>query len=144
SAQTPSLAALASLFALVGTPPYISLQLKAVSTSFAVLTDATNITHTPLFADTAFFVALLMAAFAILFGTRHTDATEHHEGLIHAVAFESLVKLIAFLVLGIYVTWGLFDGLGELMALADTHLELQRQLTEQSFGRGFWAQTLLA
>src|SRR5690554_302866 len=142
--KTQSLAAFASLVALIGALPYIALQLKAVSTSFSVLTADGDPTHTPLFADTAFYVAVVMAAFAILFGTRHTDATEHHEGLIHAVAFESLVKLIAFLVLGIYVTWGLFDGLGELMALADTHLELQRQLTEQSFGRGFWAQTLLA
>ncbi|RCV87602.1 hybrid sensor histidine kinase/response regulator [Billgrantia montanilacus] len=142
--KAQSLAAFASLVALIGTLPYIALQLKAVSTSFAVLTDATDITHTPLFADTAFFVAIVMAAFAILFGTRHTDATEHHEGLIHAVAFESLVKLLAFLVLGAYVTWGMFDGLGDLLSRADNQLELQRQLADQDFGRSFWAQTLLA
>ncbi len=76
------------------------LQLKAVSTSFSVLTSEADITRAPLFGDTAFYVALVMAAFAILFGTRHTDATEHHEGLIHAVAFESLIKLVAFLTLG--------------------------------------------
>ncbi|EWG98306.1 hypothetical protein Q427_31390 [Halomonas sp. BC04] len=142
--KAQSLAAFASLVALVGTLPYIALQLKAVSTSFAVLTDATDITRTPLFADTAFFVAIVMAAFAILFGTRHTDATEHHEGLIHAVAFESLVKLLAFLVLGAYVTWGMFGGLGDLLGRADSQLELQRQLADQDFGRSFWAQTLLA
>lgn len=104
--KTQSLAAFASLVALIGALPYIALQLKAVSTSFSVLTADGDPTHTPLFADTAFYVAVVMAAFAILFGTRHTDATEHHEGLIHAVAFESLVKLLAFLVLGAYVTWG--------------------------------------
>ncbi|MCE9665439.1 hybrid sensor histidine kinase/response regulator [Halomonas sp. M5N1S17] len=142
--KAQSLAAFASLVALIGTLPYIALQLKAVSTSFAVLTDATDITHTPLFADTAFFVAIVMAAFAILFGTRHTDATEHHEGLIHAVAFESLVKLLAFLVLGAYVTWGMFGGLGDLLSRADDQMELQRQLADQDFGRSFWAQTLLA
>ncbi|RDB43478.1 PAS domain S-box protein [Halomonas sp. DQ26W] len=142
--KAQSLAAFASLVALVGTLPYIALQLKAVSTSFAVLTDATDITHTPLFADTAFFVAIVMAAFAILFGTRHTDATEHHEGLIHAVAFESLVKLLAFLILGAYVTWGMFGGLGDLLSRADDQMELQRQLADQDFGRSFWAQTLLA
>ncbi len=142
--KTQSLAAFASLVALIGTLPYIALQLKAVATSFAVLTDATDITHTPLFADTAFYVALVMAAFAILFGTRHTDATEHHEGLIHAVAFESLVKLLAFLLLGAYVTWGMFNGLGDLMSRADSQLELQRQLADQNFGQSFWAQTLLA
>ncbi|MDN3524372.1 hybrid sensor histidine kinase/response regulator [Halomonas sabkhae] len=142
--KTQSLAAFASLVALIGTLPYIVLQLKAVSTSFSVLTDASDITRAPLFGDTAFYVALVMAAFAILFGTRHTDATEHHEGLIHAVAFESLVKLVAFLTLGAYVTWGMFDGLGDLLAFADIQLELQRQLAQQDFGQGFWAQTLLA
>ncbi|MBR9881938.1 MAG: PAS domain-containing protein [Gammaproteobacteria bacterium] len=142
--KTQSLAAFASLVALIGTLPYIALQLKAVSTSFAVLTDASDITQAPLFGDTAFYVAIVMAIFAILFGTRHTDATEHHEGLIHAVAFESLVKLVAFLILGAYVTWGMFDGLQDLMTRADTHLQLQRQLAQQDFGQSFWAQTLLA
>ncbi|MCK2184775.1 hybrid sensor histidine kinase/response regulator [Halomonas getboli] len=142
--KTQSLAAFASLVALIGTLPYIVLQLKAVSTSFSVLTDASDITRAPLFGDTAFYVALVMAIFAILFGTRHTDATEHHEGLIHAVAFESLVKLVAFLILGAYVTWGMFDGLGDLLAFADIQLELQRQLAQQDFGQSFWAQTLLA
>ncbi len=142
--KTQSLAAFASLVALIGTLPYIALQLKAVSTSFSLLTTASDITRAPLFADTAFYVALVMAAFAILFGTRHTDATEHHEGLIHAVAFESLVKLLAFLVLGAYVTWGMFDGLGDLLSRAEIQLELQRQLAQQDFGRSFWAQTLLA
>ncbi|CBV43443.1 hybrid sensor histidine kinase/response regulator [Halomonas elongata] len=142
--KTQSLAAFASLVALIGTLPYIVLQLKAVSTSFSVLTSEADITRAPLFGDTAFYVALVMAAFAILFGTRHTDATEHHEGLIHAVAFESLIKLVAFLTLGAYVTWGMFDGLGDLLAFADIQLELQRQLAQQDFGQGFWAQTLLA
>ncbi|MGM0988309.1 MAG: hybrid sensor histidine kinase/response regulator [Pseudomonadota bacterium] len=142
--KTQSLAAFASLVALIGTLPYIALQLKAVSTSFSVITDAGDITQAPLFGDTAFYVAMVMAAFAILFGTRHTDATEHHEGLIHAVAFESLVKLLAFVALGSYVTWGMFDGLGDLLGRAETQLQLQRQLADQNFGQSFWAQTLLA
>ncbi|ABE58226.1 MULTISPECIES: hybrid sensor histidine kinase/response regulator [Chromohalobacter] len=142
--KTQSLAAFASLVALIGTLPYIALQLKAVASAFTVLTDSADVTRAPVLGDTAFYIAAVMALFAILFGTRHTDATEHHEGLIHAIAFESLVKLVAFLVLGIYVTWGMFDGLGDLFGRADTYLELQRQLTEQDFGHGFWAQTLLA
>lgn len=142
--KTQSLAAFASLVALVGTLPYIALQLKAVATSFSILTVDSDITRAPLFADTAFYVAVVMAVFAILFGTRHTDATEHHEGMIHAVAFESLVKLVAFVALGAYVTWGMFDGLGDLLTRADTQMELQRQLAQQDFGQSFWAQTLLA
>ncbi|WP_163558585.1 NahK/ErcS family hybrid sensor histidine kinase/response regulator [Halomonas sp. NO4] len=143
--KAQSLAAFASLVALIGTLPYIALQLKAVAVSFDILTaTSSEAPSTPLFGDTAFFVALVMAAFAILFGTRHTDATEHHEGLIHAVAFESLIKLLSFLLLGAFVTWGMFDGMGDLLGRAESQLELQRQLADQDFGQSFWAQTLLA
>ncbi|WP_129141245.1 hybrid sensor histidine kinase/response regulator [Modicisalibacter coralii] len=142
--KTQSLAAFASLVALIGTLPYIALQLKAVSSAFTVLTDSSDVTRAPLLGDTAFYVAAVMALFAILFGTRHTDATEHHEGLIHAIAFESVIKLGAFLALGAYVTWGVFDGLGDVLTRADDFLQLERQLTEQDFGQSFWAQTLLA
>ncbi|QQK65237.1 PAS domain-containing protein [Cobetia sp. cqz5-12] len=142
--KTQSLAVFASLVALVGTLPYIALQLKAVSSAYQVLTDTSDVTRTAWLGDTAFYVAAIMALFAILFGTRHTDATEHHVGLLQAIAFESLVKLVAFLTLGVYVTWGMFNGLGDLFTKADTYLELQQQLETQTFGTGFWAQTLLA
>src|SRR3546814_5831208 len=84
----------------------ISLQLKAVSTSFNVLRQYPVVAmppheNLPLLADTALWVALVMAAFAILFGTRHIDAAEHHEGMVAAIAFESLVKLVAFLAVGL-------------------------------------------
>ena len=65
-------------------------------------------------ADSTLYVALALAGFTILFGTRHLDATEHHEGMVAAIAFESLVKLLAFLAVGVFVVWGLFDGLGDL------------------------------
>ena len=142
--KSQSLAVFASLIALVGTLPYIALQLKAVASSFSILTGEAGGPRAPLFGDTAFYIAGVMALFAILFGTRHTDATEHHEGLIHAVAFGSLVKLLAFVTLGAVVTWGMFDGLGELMRYADSQLKLESQLANQDFGNGFWAQTLLA
>ncbi|WP_110655273.1 hybrid sensor histidine kinase/response regulator [Salinicola halimionae] len=142
--KSQSLAAFASLIALIGTLPYIALQLKAVSTAFQVMTSDGEAIKAPIVDDTAFYIAIFMAAFAILFGTRDTNATEHHEGLIQAIAFESVVKLLVFLVLGAYVTWGMFDGLGELLTRADTYLKLQQQLTEQNFDTGFWTQTLLA
>ncbi|WIX33539.1 PAS-domain containing protein [Salinicola sp. JS01] len=142
--KSQSLAAFASLIALVGTLPYIALQLKAVSTAFRVMTSDGHSVKAPIVDDTAFYIAIVMAAFAILFGTRDTNATEHHEGLIQAIAFESVVKLVVFLVLGAYVTWGMFDGLGDLLGRADTYLRLQQQLTEQNFDTSFWTQTLLA
>ncbi len=142
--KSQSLAAFASMIALIGTLPYIALQLKAVSSAFRVMTSDGHAVKAPIVDDTAFYITIFMAVFAILFGTRDTNATEHHEGLIQAIAFESVVKLLVFLVLGAYVTWGMFDGLGELLTRADTYLKLQQQLTEQNFDTSFWTQTLLA
>jgi signal transduction histidine kinase/Na+/proline symporter len=95
---------------VIGIVPYISLQLKAVSASF------TTIAGPVPGADTALWVALILAAFTILFGTRHLDASEHHEGMVAAIAFESLVKLLAFLAVGAWVTWGLYRGFGDIFA----------------------------
>jgi Na+/proline symporter/signal transduction histidine kinase/CheY-like chemotaxis protein len=117
------LAAAMTIVAVIGALPYIALQLKAVSTSFLALTQyptalAAITRHQPIWSDTALAVSLLMALFAILFGTRQIDATEHHEGMILAIAFESLVKLFAFLIVGAFVTWGMFGGFGDLGARA--------------------------
>jgi Na+/proline symporter len=109
--KSARLSGLVTVIAVVGIMPYISLQLKAVSASFnilllypAVVTPAVS-GSVPLLGDTAFLVALALAAFAILFGTRHIDASEHHEGMVAAIAFESIVKLLAFLAVGIFVTF---------------------------------------
>ncbi len=117
------LAAVVTVIAALGIVPYIALQLKAVSQSYLILRGYPQI-HMPkaltglssVFADTALYVALLLALFAVLFGTRHLDATERHEGLVAAIAFESVVKLVAFLAVGIFVTYGIYDGFGDLFS----------------------------
>ena len=92
---------------MAGTLPYIALQLKAVSLSVTALCSrwarACCGYPDPL-TDITFLIAITMALFAVLFGTRHIDATEHQEGLIVAVAAESLVKIAAFLTVGGFVT----------------------------------------
>ena len=75
-----------------------------------------NVGVVPVLPDTAFYVALLLAAFTIVFGTRHLDATERHEGMVAAIAFESVVKLVAFLAVGVFVTFVLYDGFGDIFA----------------------------
>jgi len=118
------LGGLVTIIAVVGIMPYISLQLKAISTSFTVLLHypsivmPANLGSTPVFQDTALYVALIMAAFAILFGTRHIDASERHEGMVAAIAFESVVKLFAFLAVGLFVTFGVFGGFGDVFSRA--------------------------
>jgi Na+/proline symporter/signal transduction histidine kinase/ActR/RegA family two-component response regulator len=109
--KSQAVAATVALIAIVGMVPYIALQLKAVSSSVGtILAQAYPEGAQPLVGDSALFVALLMAAFAVLFGTRHTDATEHQDGLMLAVATESIVKLVAFLAVGIFVTFVMYPG----------------------------------
>ena len=76
----------------------------------------------------ALYVALLLAAFTIVFGTRHLDATERHEGMVAAIAVESFVKLVAFLTVGVYVTFGMFGGFGDLFGRARSDPDLAHLL----------------
>jgi Na+/proline symporter/signal transduction histidine kinase/CheY-like chemotaxis protein len=111
--KSQAVAATVALIAIIGTVPYIALQLKAVSLSLETILahsmPASEIGW-PLLGDMALYVALSMALFAVLFGTRHIDATEHQNGLMLAVAAESIVKLLSFLAVGIFVTFWMFDG----------------------------------
>jgi PAS domain S-box-containing protein len=99
--KSRALAVLVTVIAFAAAIPYIALQYKAVATSLAVLTSATA-RHVPWYRDTALAVALMMALFAGLFGARRVDATRHREGLMLAIAFESLLKLFAFVAVGIF------------------------------------------
>ena len=129
------LGGLVTVIAVIGIIPYIALQLKAVSTSFLILLQYPEIVMpakgvaVETFKDTALYVALLLAAFTLLFGTRHLDATERHEGMVAAIAFESVVKLIAFLAVGIFVTFGLYHGFGDLFGQASQRPKLEQLLT---------------
>ena len=119
--KSQAVAATVALIAIVGMVPYIALQLKAVSSSVSTIlaqAAADGVVAQPFLGDIALFVALLMAAFAVLFGTRHIDATEHQDGLMLAIATESIVKLVAFLAVGIFVTFVMFPGPWALFARA--------------------------
>jgi PAS domain S-box-containing protein len=99
--KSRSLAVLVTLIAVTAAIPYLALQYKAVAASIAALTAAAA-GPAPWYRDSALAVALLMALFAVLFGARRVDATERHEGLMLAIAFESLLKLTAFVAVGLY------------------------------------------
>lgn len=121
--KSQTLGGLVTVIAVVGIMPYISLQLKAISTTFTVLLNypdlaAADAGAVPILADTALYVALVLAAFSILFGTRHIDASEHHEGMVAAIAFESVIKLLAFVAVGAFVTFALHDGFADLFTRA--------------------------
>lgn len=121
--RSATLGAIVTLFAVLGIMPYIALQLKAVAHTFDLLSAPliaskqpiqTLIPSLPGYIDTAFIMALVLGLFGVLFGARSLDASERHEGLVAAVALESVIKIIAFIAVGIFVTFGLFDGFGDI------------------------------
>ncbi len=91
------LGALVTIVCLMAIVPYISLQLKAVSETFQILSDDTSYVATSVYDDSTFYIALLLAVFATFFGTQTTDASEKHKGIVMSVAFESVLKLVFFL-----------------------------------------------
>ena len=106
-----AVASIATLIAMVGAVPYIALQLKAIAGSVSLMVEhysGAPPSFDPFVSDISLIIAMLLALFAVLFGTRHADATEHQDGLVLAVAVESVVKLAAFLAVGIFVTFFLF------------------------------------
>ncbi|GAB4482463.1 MAG: hypothetical protein OHK006_00950 [Thermodesulfovibrionales bacterium] len=103
------LAAVVAIVALVGIVPYLGLQIKAIMNTFSVLAGQTKGS-----AEAGWFIALILGIFAIMFGARRLDSSERHEGMIFAIAFESIIKLVAFLSVGIYVTYVLFGGFSDI------------------------------
>ena len=126
-----AVASIATLIATVGTVPYIALQLKAISGSVSLMVEHYNgapPSFDPFVSDISLIVAALLAVFAVLFGTRHADATEHQDGLVLAVAAESVVKLAAFLAVGIFVTFFMFGDLAGLATMLSESAQVQRAL----------------
>ncbi len=142
-----AVAATVALIAIIGTVPYIALQLKAVSASLETILAQAHVSANapqPVFGDIALFAAAAMAIFAVLFGTRHIDATEHQDGLMLAIATESIVKLFAFLAVGVFVTFWMFGGPGALLEMARSHPPTEAIFTRSPPFDTFLATTLLS
>jgi len=145
--KAQSVAAAVALIAIIGTVPYIALQLKAVSSSLTTVlahTDPAGAAMRPVLGDIALYIAAAMAMFAVLFGTRHIDATEHQDGLMLAIATESLVKLVAFVAVGAFVTFWMFGGPFALFAAALAHPQSAAALMREGAPGTFAAMTLLS
>ncbi|MBL0168692.1 MAG: histidine kinase [Propionivibrio sp.] len=147
------LGGMVTVIAVVGIVPYIALQLKAVSGSVNLLLQYPAIVMPnrsatlPVLSDMSFYIALILAAFTIVFGTRHLDATERHEGMVAAIALESVVKLVAFLAVGLFVTYGLYDGFADIFEHVADDEKLRRLTTAIPSGQdftGWFSLTVLA
>ncbi|MGZ5821228.1 MAG: ATP-binding protein [Croceibacterium sp.] len=130
--KSGAVAGLVTIIAVIGSVPYIALQLKAVSTSLKVLLEHQGslgveaVDGTSVLRNTELWVAGVLALFAILFGTRKIDASERHEGIVAAIAFESIVKLVSFVAVGLFAGLVLFDGFGDIFARAAARPELSQ------------------
>ena len=141
--KSPLLAGLVTLIAVIGIVPYIALQLKAVSAGYALLTTSPGTgaaVSVHWSQDSTFYMALALAGFTMVFGARHLDSTERHEGMVAAIAFESVIKLVAFLAVGLFVVYGLFDGLADLFAKALAVPALANLLRLDQGGGFAWTQ----
>ncbi|MCP9767314.1 GHKL domain-containing protein [Lacihabitans sp. LS3-19] len=119
-----SLGVWVTIISLLAGIPYIGLQIKAISSSFSTLTGVLPGHY--FFQDSAFYIALILIAFTLLFGTRKVQSNETHEGMVLAIAAESIFKLIAFLIVGIYVTYWINDGFGDIFEKHYIGKEIQK------------------
>jgi PAS domain S-box-containing protein len=124
--KSAPLGTLVAVLVVCGMIPYIALQLKAVSVSFAMMIGGASVLSG---FDPALLVAAMLALFGILFGARNLDFTRRQTGLMSAVAVESIVKLVAFLLVGAFVTWGLFGGFADIFTRIVDHPEWSGLLT---------------
>ncbi|MER8829097.1 PAS-domain containing protein [Mesorhizobium sp. M0938] len=127
-----AVAAIATLIATIGAVPYMALQLKAISGSVSLMVEhytGSPPSFDPFLSDISLVVAMLLALFAVLFGTRHADATEHQDGLVLAVAVETVVKLAAFLAIGLMVTFLIFGGPGDMVDKLAENTQVQQAMS---------------
>lgn len=145
--KNESLGALVAVIAVVGVVPYISLQLKAVAFSLQTVINGSGsavIEHGPSAELMALFVTAAMAVFAILFGTRHIDTTEHQHGLVLAISVESVVKLLAFLAVGVFIIMSIGGGTDKLIATATARPDIAGLFTRDFDGSRWITMTLLS
>jgi len=145
--KAQSVAVLVTLICVFGTVPYIALQLKAISTSIAAVLSSIETSHyVPGFVSQNLLIAVaaLLSGFAMAFGTRQVDATEHQGGLMLAIATESVVKLLAFILVGAFVTWGIFNGLEDLIGRTQTALGEHNPFSKPPDPVNFLTMTLLS
>ena len=129
------LGVIVTLLAVIGTTPYIALQLQSVTLAFSVFSaQDSSLPDFEALDNTALVVAAGLALFAILFGTRTLDVNERHHGIVTAIALEAIVKLVALVAVGVFVVWGVAGGPADIMARIDAS-----QIAEWSFDGGRWA-----
>ncbi|WP_105199963.1 PAS domain-containing hybrid sensor histidine kinase/response regulator [Pseudoalteromonas sp. T1lg10] len=141
--QSSSLSGLVSLISVIAIVPYIALQLNATSASITMLTEVERGQNDYFYQDSTFYITLTLALFAILFGARRVRPSEHNPGLMASIAFESVVKLLAFVGVGLFICFGLFDSPQAIFAAAQQQEIAAQMQTTASPGYVYWVHVLL-
>jgi len=121
--KSQSLGVIVTLVALIGVMPYIALQLKAIVYSYQILQEDKNFEIWQI----GLVVSLILAWFTVIFGIRTIDVTERHPGVMVAIAFESIVKLVAFLLIGLFVSFVIYDSPVDIWELSMEQISLEHQ-----------------
>ncbi|MEM9075553.1 MAG: ATP-binding protein [Bacteroidota bacterium] len=138
------LGALVTFTCLLAIIPYISLQLKAVSETFALVSNSSSYVSSGILDDSTFYIALLIAIFVAFFGTQSTDASLGKRGIMATVALESVLKLVFFLAIGVFVVYFLFDGTTDVYQKASLMENFQQLSSFGGLENGFnWMFTIL-
>jgi Na+/proline symporter/signal transduction histidine kinase len=141
--KSATLGVLVTVVCIAGILPYIAIQLKAISSSFLIVARSSEeYKGNDLFwKDLPFYIAVALSVFTIIFGTRKIDSTERHEGMVTAIAAESIIKLVAFLTTGVFVTYIVFDGFGDIFQKASLVPDLRKAFVfnnDGDFSSWFW------
>jgi Na+/proline symporter/signal transduction histidine kinase len=127
--RSPVVAAVATMVAFVGATPYVALQFRAIESTFEMIVVPSPEPSVWIARAKGGMLAFLLVLFTIMLGVRRLDPTERHPGMMMALAVESVVKLFGFLAAGVFVTYVMFDGFGDI---------LERVAVMQSQGTGSW------
>lgn len=144
--KSTNIGVMVTLIAVLGIVPYISIQLKAVTFGINTLTHFGEVapsTKPHFWLEAGFWVTIAMALFTVIFGTRKLDPNERHEGLVAAIAFESIIKLVAFVTVGAFVTFGLYGGFSDLFSKALQQPETAKMFTFEGSGVNAFSWNML-
>lgn len=138
------LGALVTLVSVIGIVPYIALQLKAISETFEIMTSGYTPNTSAIYNDATFYIAILLALFISFYGTQRSDASEKHPGIIISIAFESVLKLSFFLIIGVYITFFLFDSPAEIYTKMSEFDDFEKLTTLSGLKDSFnWFYTIV-
>ncbi|MBL4608665.1 MAG: PAS domain S-box protein [Pseudomonadales bacterium] len=127
----------AAFFLTLGLIPLLALQIQAVAQSVSLLNNSLNENTIALA-----FCILIMLFTSMYGGHSKGGRSKKHEGLVAAIAFETIVKVIVMLIVGAYAVFSVFDGPQDLQNWLDSNPAALEMLYEP-LDNGPWRSLIL-